>query len=47
MLPWARDKMAPNWIFQQDGDSKHMSARMTGKRARLPYGRFVGTPEWF
>lgn len=47
MLPWARDKMAPNWIFQQDGDSKHMSARMTGKRVHLPDGRFVRTPGWF
>ena len=47
MLPTARDRMAPDWLYQQDGDPKHTSDLMLGKRRKLRNGRFVRTPGWF
>lgn len=47
MLPVARERMAPCWLFQQDGDPKHTSQLMLGKVRRLPDGRKIRTPGWF
>lgn len=47
LLPFARDQMGDGFIFQQDGDSKHMAQLMTGWRRRLPDGRRVVIGGWF
>jgi hypothetical protein len=48
MLPFARDRMAPGWLFQQDGDSKHRSSLMIGKRSSLRNGLLLRIqPGWF
>lgn len=47
LLPFARDRIGENFIFQQDGDSKHMSQMMTGHRRKLPDGRRVVIGGWF
>jgi hypothetical protein len=38
MLPYAHDRMPPDWRFQQDGDSKHRASLLTGKRENLNRG---------
>ena len=47
MLPHARDKMCPNWVYQQDNDPKHTSKLLIGSLRRLPDGRKVRIPGWF
>jgi hypothetical protein len=47
MLPAAKEKMAPGWLFMQDGDPKHTSQLMMGRKRRLPGGRFLRLPGWF
>ena len=47
MLPTARERMVPNWIFQQDGDPKHTSQLMMGKRVRRQNGGWMRLPGWF
>lgn len=47
MLPFARDRLAPGWIFQQDGAAIHTGQLMYGPLRRLPDGRRVRLPGWF
>jgi hypothetical protein len=47
MLPTARDRMAPGWKFQQDGDPKHTCKLMMGNVRKLPGGRKLRLPGWF
>lgn len=47
MLPTAQDRMPPNWIFQQDGDPKHTSNLMMGRRVRGQNGNWFRLPGWF
>jgi hypothetical protein len=47
MLPHAKEKMAPRWIFQQDNDPKHASVLLMGnemRKARAPKQIVAG---WF
>eukprot|EP01133_Synstelium_polycarpum_P023726 gene23726-28447_t len=47
LLPFAKEKMGPDWYFQQDGDPKHRSQLMMGVVRRLPYGKKLRLPGWF
>ena len=47
MLPFASDRMAAGWLFQQDNDPKHTSGLMMGPLRRLPDGRSIRMPGWF
>lgn len=47
MLPFARDRLAPGWVFQQDGAACHTSQLMYGPVRRLPGGARLRLPGWF
>uniref|UniRef100_A0A914MWW3 Transposase n=1 Tax=Meloidogyne incognita TaxID=6306 RepID=A0A914MWW3_MELIC len=47
MLPMAQERMPPNWHFQQDGDPKHTSQLMMGKRIRRENGGWMRLLSWF
>jgi hypothetical protein len=47
MLPFAREKLAPDFVFQQDGAGPHTSQMMLGPVRRLPGGRKLRLPGWF
>lgn len=47
MLPFARDHLAPDWIFQQDSAPCHVGQLMLGPLRRLPDGRRLRLPGWF
>lgn len=47
MLPTAQERMPPNWLFMQDGDPKHRSQLMMGRRVRVPGGGWMRFPGWF
>lgn len=47
MLPFARELLAPGFIFQQDGAACHTSQLMYGPLRKLPGGRKIRLPGWF
>lgn len=47
MLPHAQAKMGQGWLFMQDGDPKHTSQLMMGRRLKIRSGFFVRMPGWF
>ena len=47
MLPFARERLAPGWKFQQDGAAIHTSHLLFGPVRRLPGGRRLRLPGWF
>ena len=47
LLPFHREKLTPDYLFQQDSAGPHMAQVITGFRRRLPCGRKVKLPSWF
>ena len=46
MLPFSREKLAPDFVFQQDGAGPHTSHLIMGPVRRLPDGRKLKLPGW-
>jgi transposase len=47
MLPFAREKLVPDFLFQQDGAPFHTSQQLYGQILRLADGRRVRLMGWF
>jgi hypothetical protein len=47
MLPFANATMSPNWLYQQDGDPKHTSELMLGRKLKMKNGMVVRLFGWF
>ena len=47
LLPFHREKLTPDYLFQQDNAGPHTAQVITGLRRRLPCGRKVKLPSWF
>ena len=47
LLPFTRDRLAPDFLFQQDGAAAHNSQLILGPIRRLPCGRKVRLPGFF
>lgn len=47
LIPFTRDRLVPDYLFQQDSASAHTSQLMMGPIRRLPSGRKMRLPGFF
>lgn len=47
MLNFSREKLGPDFLFQQDSAGPHIAQLLTGHIRRLPGGQKLRLPGWF